>query len=191
MVKKIGLLIATLLIAVFLCSQAVAVTDFRIAGIEARSAYVSVEGPVHEAFTWGGSVNLGNINTNTYLRVDLLYWQKSYFRPPYPDYPFNYKYNYKDLATKINILYTIPHNQIIPYIGGGFTIHKYTWNYSHNGYHHPHSYTRTELGFQVFGGAQYKLPHNFYCFAEAAFDRSDRDQIFAGGGLGYNIKWFR
>jgi len=167
-----------------------AVTDFRIAGIEARSAYVSVEGPVHEAIAWGGSVNLGNINTNTYLRVDLLYWQQTYFRPPYPDYPFEYKYDYKDLATKINILYTIPRKRIIPYIGGGFTIHKYTWIVTNSTGHHWPDDTETRLGFQVFGGAQYKLPYNFYCFVEAAFDRSDRDQILAGGGLGYNIKWF-
>ena len=173
---------------VFLCTDVEAVTNFRIAGIELRSAYVMVEDPVDDAIAMGGSLNLGNINTNTYLRVDLLYWKKSYSHPPFPGY-YVFQWDYEDLATKINIQYNIPAKDIAPYLGAGFTIHNYTWESTHKYYGWMDtSNKKTALGFQIFGGAQYSLPYNLYCFAEVAFDRSNRDQLFAGGGLGFDIK---
>lgn len=186
-----GINIVSLMIAaavMFLYADVEAVTDFRIAGIELRSAYVMVEDPVDDTIALGGSVNLGNINTNTYLRVDLLYWKKSYSHPEFPG-SYVYEWDYEDLAAKINIQYNVPFENIIPYLGAGFTIHNYTWDYAYNPYGwEVTGKKKTALGFQIFGGVQYSLPYNLYCFAEVAFDRSNRDQLFAGGGFGFNIK---
>ncbi len=163
-----------------------AVTNFRIAGLELHPAYVLVEDPVEDAIAYGGSINLGNINTNAYLRVDVQYWQKTFSHPRYPD---NYveEWDYSDLATKINIKYVIPFARITPYVGTGFTIHVYKKERT-SSYGHLHKYEMTELGFQGFLGIEDHITNNLYWLIEVAFDRSDRDQILIGGGLGFRIK---
>ncbi len=173
--------ITLIVLIISFCAEVQAVTDFRIAGISGRIAYVKIEKPVGNTVSFGGSVNLGNINTNAYLRVDVLYWSEIYD----PFYSNHENLDFSDLATKINIKYQIPCDEIIPYVGAGLTIHKHFWSYTCR---NSPNLTRTRVGFQGFIGAEFPMLNNVYWFWEAAFDRSDRDQYFFGGGVGYRIK---
>ena len=127
-------------------------------------------------------MNLGNFNTNAYLRVDVLYWKSDKaLESGYRD-----TYKLSDLATKVNVKYKIPCDKITPYAGVGLSVHKYILHYEWYG--STWDYDETKLGFHVFAGAEYPIWNQVYCFVEGAFDRSDRDQYFVISGVGYRIK---
>lgn len=174
--------IAVIVLVMGFYAEVHAVTDFRIAGFSGRIAFVQVETPIGNTFLYGGSVNLGNINTNAYLRVDVLYWKSA---KALDAYYWRVK-NLSDLATKINIKYEIPCDNVIPYVGVGLSIHKYIWHY--DWYGSSWDYDEAKLGFQIFTGAEFPMRDKVYWFWEGSFDRSNRDQYIIAGGVGYRIK---
>jgi hypothetical protein len=129
---------------------------------------VNPEGPIGETVTLGASADLGKVAENLNLDVRLDYWSKS-----------EEKLSRRDFIIGGAVIYQFDQEvaQLRPYAGGGLSLHFLKTKTDIGNVLGGSSFSDTDLGIDLRGGAKYKFNEQIDFAGEILFTLGDAEQF--------------
>ena len=130
----------------------------------------------------GAVADLGTFIPKLHWDAAVYYWSSSL------DYT-GWDWSLRDVAIKTQVKYHFMEGQWEPYVGGGFGMHFFSWDYDYPSGYHGITFddSSTEFGFQFIGGIQYKINQQWKASGELELDWADLDQTHLQFGFIYNL----
>ena len=163
-------------------SLAFAQTDIGFKGVGAKLGFVSIESGIGSTVAFGALADLGTITHDIHLGAFFDFWSKSYSAGTGYGYNADWTYSEFTFGGLAKYYFKLENSSFKPYAGAGLdlAIGKVKWNAGT--VHGDFSSSKTDLGFDIFGGADYPFSPNVTGFAQVGYhiDGANYFGIFAG-----------